>query len=233
MSRRMLVSIHDVMPDTLNQVRHLFDELVRQELTPVSLLVVPGCDWRTQDLEALRQMAGAGAELAGHGWTHEAGRIRGLRHRLHSLLISRNAAEHLSLDRRGVLRLMQDCHDWFSRHGLPAPSLYVPPAWALGDVCGADLRTLPYACVETLGGVHTPASRCFHRLPMVGYEADTRLRAAAVRIWNSVNLQWAAMGGTLRLGIHPGDPDLYLAQDLKQLIAEGGTALSYRELAPR
>lgn len=230
MSRRFLVSIHDVTPNSLDRVQQLFDQLLENDLLPVSLLVVPGAGWEAGDLDRLRSLVDAGAELAGHGWTHSAGRIRSLRHRLHSLVLSRDTAEHLALDRRQALQLMRDCHEWFGEHDLPEPRLYVPPAWAMGDVPREDLDTLPFRCFETLGGVYVKDSHRFYALPMVGYEVDTRLRAMGVRLWNRINLARAGRDRPLRLGIHPHDLQLLMARDLEALLAEGGQALSYTSL---
>ncbi|HKL52761.1 MAG TPA: DUF2334 domain-containing protein, partial [Wenzhouxiangellaceae bacterium] len=99
---KLLVSIHDVMPTTLDRVERIFDRLVAARLLPVMLLVVPGAGWRREDLDRLRAMLDAGAQPAGHGWRHEARHVRGLKHILHSALISRRAAEHLALSRKEI-----------------------------------------------------------------------------------------------------------------------------------
>lgn len=230
MSRKLLISIHDVAPDTLPQVHGIMDLLESCGLLPVTLLVVPGAGWCDRDIEKLARLRNRGAELAGHGWTHRSRSVRGWKHRLHSALISRDAAEHLSLDRAEIQRLMQDCHDWFIQWGLPGPDLYVPPAWALGDLPLSALTTLPYRYVETLTGVYCCQQRCFRILPMAGYEADTRMRVPVVRLWNAVNLGWAGDWRPVRLGIHPHDLSLRLADDLAALLRQGGTALLYGTL---
>lgn len=228
---RLLVSIHDVMPSTLDRVERILDRLRAAALTPVTLLVVPGTGWRRADLVRLRAMVSAGAELAGHGWTHEVRHVRGVKHRLHSALISRRAGEHLALSPRGILRLMLENHRWFARHDLPEPTLYVPPAWAMGPIPRHILDRLPFDRYETLAGVYDANDRLFHRLPMVGFEADTALRAVAVRAFNRLNRAWALAGGRpLRLGIHPDDFELKLADDLQIMLEAGGMPLSYAAL---
>ncbi len=59
-------------------------------------------------------------------------------HRLHAALISRDVAEHLSRPAHELVALVHRCHGWFAAHGLPAPTLYVPPAWALGGTRWLD-----------------------------------------------------------------------------------------------
>lgn len=228
---RLLVSIHDVMPDTLSRTETIFGKLGQAGLSPVTLLVVPGSGWREAHLDRLRQLVDAGAELAGHGWSHKARRIRGPKHWLHSRLISRCAAEHLALTRFGILRLMLRNHAWFARHDLSPPALYVPPAWAMGNVPAPVLNRLPFAQYETLAGVYSVREQRLCRLPMAGFETDTTWRAVSVAGLNQLNRLWARLGHrALRLGIHPYDFDLKLANSLRQWIREGGETLSYSEL---
>lgn len=228
---RLLVSIHDVMPATLDRSEAIFERLATADLLPVTLLVVPGSGWDEHGIDRLKSMVAAGAELAGHGWCHEIRRIRGPKHWLHSRLISRRAAEHLALSRTGVLRLMLRNRAWFGRHGLPTPQLYVPPAWAMGPVPNRMLDRLPFDFHETLAGVYDARRKHFHRLPMAGFETDTVVRAAFVAGFNRLNRVWARAGHRpLRLGIHPFDFDLRLADSLSGWIRAGGQALAYSDV---
>lgn len=228
---RLLVSIHDVMPGTLDRTLAIFERLHSAGLVPVTLLVVPGSGWDERGIERLNELVAGGAELAGHGWCHQVGRIRGPKHWLHSRLISRRAAEHLALSRFGILRLMLRNRAWFADHGLAAPQLYVPPAWAMGPVPQSLLDRLPFDFHETLAGVYDARGQRFHRLPMAGFEADTALRAAFVAGFNRLNRGWARSSDRpLRLGIHPFDFDLRLAGSLRGWIDEGGQALGYSGL---
>ena len=221
------------MPETLALPGRILDDLRAAGFGCATLLVVPGRGWRAPELERLREFCAAGAELAGHGWTHRAAAPRTLAHRLHSLLISRDAAEHLSLAADDIAALIRRCHAWFAEHALPGPVLYVPPAWAMGPLPRPAIDQLPFAHYETLAGVYTPADRRFRPLPVVGYETDTWLRALPVRISNAFNRALAGPARPLRLAIHPHDFQLKLAGDLQRLIAAGGRAISYRELGRR
>jgi uncharacterized protein len=228
---RLLVSIHDVMPATLGRVERIFGRLLDAGLSPVTLLVVPGTGWQHEDLDRLREMVALGAELAGHGWRHEVRQVRGFKHRLHSALISRRAGEHLALSSRQIMRLILKNHRWFARHDLPEPGLYVPPAWAMGPVPRRILDRLPFDRHEMLTGVYEVKHKRFYRLPMAGFEADTAFRAVSVRAFNRINRAWARTGNRpLRLGIHPDDFELMLAEDLRAMLAAGGQPLSYTAL---
>lgn len=217
---RALISIHDVMPETLGRVQAILDRLHAHNHAGITLLVVPGREWSADDVAQLRQWSRAGIELAAHGWHHRARRIRGLWHRLHSLLLSRDAAEHLALDTDEIAELMRDSALWFEQQGLPTPTSYVPPAWALGALPRRRLPSLPYGQIEVTRGIIDGESGRLHPLPLVGFEADTGFRAAFLRCWNRFQAWRASRTGRhLRIGIHPTDPELFLAEDLNSFIA--------------
>ncbi|MQX35380.1 polysaccharide deacetylase family protein [Roseospira navarrensis] len=217
-----ILSIHDVMPGTLEPVGDLLAVLDRHGAGPVDLLVVPGLDWRPDQIRTLQGWADAGHRLAGHGWRHRVDRVRGLKHRLHSLLLSRDVAEHLALDADGIADLIDRCHAWFGAHDLPVSDLYVPPAWALGAIPRRDLAALPFARYEVFTGFIDGRSGRWHPVPMIGFEADTVWRAGPVRVWNTLNREHARFCRTpLRVAIHPHDLSYRLGGTLRRLIETG------------
>ncbi|MDN3516437.1 polysaccharide deacetylase family protein [Aquisalimonas lutea] len=217
---RSLISIHDVMPETLERVQALIDRVREHGHTAITLLVVPGRAWTPEQVRTLAQWHAAGMELAAHGWFHRVDAVRGLYHRIHAALISRDVAEHLARDEDGIVRLMRASAEWFPRNGLPAPATYVPPAWALGRIRRERLRELPYQRVEVLGGLLDTATGRVERLPLAGFEADSRPVAAFLRAWNAHQARRArASGRPLRIGIHPRDGELHLRTDLDRFLA--------------
>lgn len=226
-----LISIHDVMPSTLPQVHDLLALLRDHGHRHVTLLVVPGHAWSASGVEQLRTWQQAGLELAAHGWSHRAAHVRGVRHRLHAALISRHAAEHLALDTCGIRQLMQASAAWFPQRGLQAPSTYVPPAWALGQMPRAGLTDLPFRQIELMGGLLDIRTGQIQHLPLLGFQADTRLRAGFLAVWN--RLQVLRMGQRherpLRIGIHPDDAQLYLSASLERCLARVPRSIRYRD----
>lgn len=231
-----LISVHDVMPETLPAVQESLALLAEQGIDRCALLVVPGAGWGDASLAELHRIAACGHELVAHGWLHRT-RPRSPWHRVHAGLISRNVAEHLALDRAGIVELMQRSARWFADNDLAVPATYIPPAWALGRLRSADLVSTPFAVIETLRGlrVRTPDGRFhFEALPLVGFEADTPLRAEVLSNWNRLQLRRARrLGRPLRIALHPHDHQLHLARQLRAVLALGWTPLSYAATADR
>jgi len=231
-----LISVHDVMPDRLSAVQASLTLLAEYGIERCALLVVPGAGWRGETLQVLHQLAAQGHELVAHGWLHQT-RPRGPWHRVHAGLISRNVAEHLALDRSGIVRLMQRSANWFAEQGLPIPDTYIPPAWALGRLRSDDLLQTPFTVVETLRGLRVRSAEQgfrFEALPLVGFEADTPLRAEVLSNWNRLQLRRARrLGRPLRIALHPFDQQLHLGRQLRAVLALGWTPLSYAAAADR
>lgn len=208
-----VVSIHDVGPDTLEQVAELLDGIRPWAGTAVSLLVVPGLDWGAADLDRIREWQAEGFELAGHGWIHH-GPPRTLRHRVHGWVLSRDQAEHLSRSESEVEALMRAGVEWFDAHDLGTPELYVPPAWALGAIGRAALERLPYRRIEVLRGFYllkTGRAPALYPCPLIGFEADTLFRQAALIAFNAAATRWARLRRRpLRIGFHPHDLSMRL-----------------------
>ncbi len=215
-------------------VRRTLALLEHHGVHPVTLLVVPGTGWDARGVVELKALEGAGYRLAGHGWRHRAEHIRGLRHRLHSLFLSRNVAEHLALDRDGILALMRRGWDWFEAQGLNPPTLYVPPAWALGAVGATELRQAGlFRWVETFSGVLDVASGRLSPSPVLGYEADAAIRAPVLRLWNAWGRRRGDVMGWVRIGIHPHDLDLPLGGALVADLKRYRRYADYAALAER
>lgn len=230
MTRRAVVTLHDVTPATLDDCLAALALLRRRGVDPVTLLVVPGAGWSGPDLDTLRDLAAEGYPLAAHGWSHRAPIPGSTYHTLHSALISRDEAEHLSRSNAELKERVTRSARWFVRVGLDTPAFYVPPAWAMGRLSGSDLAVLPFRFYETLTGIRDIGTGRFRRLPLVGYLADTPVRVWALRVSNALNLIGAAiLRRPLRVAIHPPDLQLPLADELLRLLDRGWRFLTVEE----
>lgn len=229
-----LISVHDLMPRTMPAVRRTLQLLEDTVSGPVTLLVVPGAGWNREGVAELKALQRAGYRLAGHGWAHHVDMIVRPYHRLHSLFISRRVAEHLALNEDGIIGLINRCYDWFADQGLELPTLYVPPAWAMGSVRAEHLADhCPFARYETFAGVLSMPGGKLHRTALLGYEADRALRSPVIRAWNALNRRRAARGGPIRIGIHPFDSELRLRADLIADLKRYGRLIDYDDLGER
>lgn len=213
-----IVSIHDVMPHTLAGVNSLIALIPEQQKPKVLLLVVPGLDWSPEQIDTLKKLSDDGFELGGHGWRHCTPHISSLYHRAHSLIISRNVAEHLSYSKAELNDLIQRNYEWFEQKALPKPETYVPPAWAMGKLNRDDFKALPFRYYENTRGLYDSEKGCSRRLPLAGFEADTWLRANFLRPWNNLNRWFASSAKPLRISLHPYDLDYRLSQQLRSFI---------------
>jgi hypothetical protein len=223
---RVIWSIHDVSPETVAWADNMVVRLTSSGASPLMILIIPAGDWPSTALDVVGGWESAGHILALHGWDHQALRPNGVYHRLHSLMLSRDAAEHLSRDRAEMLTRIDRGRKWFESNGLREPAVYVPPAWALGAVRATDLEEGGFRWVETLTGIHDAKKGKQRLLPLVGFEADNAWRSAALRVSNAVNLAITrATGSPIRVAIHPHDDAGLLAHDLDRWIRRGCRAV--------
>ena len=230
-SLQAIVSVHDVMPQTLPQIEAILEKLKKRPVAPVTILVVPGKQWSGQQLDWLRGQQAEGIVIAGHGWQHQVTERKTLYHKLHGLLLSRMVAEHLSLSEQEIVALIKRCYHWFIDHGFEAPPLYVPPAWAMGSIQNKTLDTLPFSMYENFTGVYRAGEQDFTRLPLAGYEADNVLRTSFLAGWNRFNEMRARKNNRpLRITLHPHDLSLGLAKQIDRQLSRADGFLDYHQL---
>lgn len=217
------------MPDNVSQVRTFLQQLSRFPAKDICLLIVPGCQWQSKQIQELRAWQEQGYELAGHGWRHQAESISGVYHHLHSQLLSRDVAEHLCLSSRQIATLIQGSYDWFIANELNPPALYVPPAWALGNIRHEDLESLPYQYYETLFGFLDISNRQYWRCPLIGFEARSRWQGRLLNLFNQINILSARASRPLRISLHPYDRDYYLGHAIDNILSSAQQTLNYRQ----
>ena len=225
-----VLSIHDVAPHTLERVEKIIDKLPEKAHKHLILLVIPGLSWQKEQVETLRQFQKQGFILAGHGWYHKAKNIRSFYHKCHSLFVSRDVAEHLSLNENEILEMMQRNRSWFAEHELDIPDCYVPPAWALGNISRSALQQSGFRYIETTGGYIDSTSKQSKTFPLIGFEADTPLRKYTLLAWNKINAMLSSKTKPLRISIHPYDDSYLLADSMWSWLHSVDAFHSYRSL---
>jgi predicted deacetylase len=224
-------SIHDVSPDSFVSAQTLVDRLSTAGRRPLCILVVPSGDWEAHQIDTLGQWESERHILAAHGWSHRATPARSFYHRMHARFFSRDVAEHLSKSSAESMSIVRRAERWFRDVGLSAPALYVPPAWALGSVRCSAFGDTGFRWVETLTGIYDVRADRMHRLPLVGFEADTQTRRWFLRASNAVNWRLgAAMNRPVRVAVHPDDPRLLLERDLAAAVYMPGQSLGPEDL---
>lgn len=230
---KAIISIHDCMPETMDKIQNILEWLKEHNVPPVTLLVVPGKNWTRQHLSQLQEYTKEGHTLAAHGWHHHT-QPKKILHRIHALIISKNVAEHLDLHEQSILDLLKRSHQWFLQQKLPSPSLYVPPAWALGAIKKQSLLKTPFKQIEVTRGIIdlTSSKKPYLKtLPLTGYEADSPFRASFLVRWNQFQQKQAqAKAIPLRISIHPYDLDLPIAKQLETQLSTVESFLSYSDL---
>ena len=225
--KQSILSIHDVMPHTFKRIKQCLDELTQQSVPndKIYLLVVPGLQWKPEQIEQLKQWQSDGYQLAGHGWLHHFHKKASVYHHLHSFFISRNVAEHLSLSTSEIQDLIEDNYNWFLEHNFTPPKLYVPPAWAMGNIKLTQLSHLPFEFYELSSGIYDAKNKQFHTLPLTGYEADQLWRVPILKIWNGLNMTWLSKNRPVRISIHPYDFSYRLAKSIRKHLASSNQYL--------
>ena len=233
---KAIISLHDIMPETLDSVEAIIHWLEQMGIPPFSLLIVPGKAWDAQSIKKLRNYSQRGYPIVPHGWHHHT-RPRKLFHHLHAALISKDVAEHLDLDGKGILNLLVRSKQWFIDQAIPVSELYVPPAWALGFISPATLARAPFSQIEVTRGVlhlKLKGALRFEKLPLTGYEADSTFRVQFLRRWNAHQESQAKKNQqALRISIHPHDLKLPLAGQLEAQLKRVDRFINYSDLSPQ
>lgn len=229
---KSIVSIHDVMPDTFNNVMGILETLKNCSVPDdkIYLLIVPGLAWRPSQLQTLKSLQSSGYQFSGHGWLHRIQRKTAIKHHLHAALISRNVAEHLSLRTDEISDLIERNYGWFIDNGFSAPQLYVPPAWAMGAIDLVALQRLPFRYYEYSSGILDSNNNRFESLALTGYEADRWWRVPFLQSWNRLNTHWLARRRALRIAIHPNDFQFRMSREMLADIGRSREFLSCAEV---
>jgi hypothetical protein len=207
---RLVVSVHDVAPSTLGEVRWLLAALDRAGVGTRVLKVVPAEDG-TGDLRnvpefgpLLRDEVARGSEVVLHGFTHRtAGPLRGARwDRARARLFGPDAAEFLSIDEVTMRRRITDGTAILGDLGL-RPHGFCAPGWLAAPQLTGALREAGYRYDLRFGSVHDLARDRHLRVPGFGYMGAGSGQERLVGIEGAlVRTAWSR-AAFLRVFLHP------------------------------
>lgn len=214
LSRRLLLSIHDVTPATVPQVerlhKHLCDHGTARAL---AMLVVPD-HWNSTAVASdssfkswLRARHGAGDEIILHGWSHrDESRADSAFSRFKGRWMTAGEGEFLSLLRDEALRRLRDGRALLEDIiGAPVPG-FVAPAWLYGPGARAALAEAGFAFAEDHFRVWAPQSGAIlARGPVITWATRSVPRAASSLAFAAVARATLNAFPTVRIGVHPGD----------------------------
>lgn len=232
--RRVLISVHDVAPAYLGEIRWLLRELDRLGARPRNLLVIPnhrgqGDLRQFPELVALLQEEVAlGSEIVLHGYTHSrVGAWRGdLLTKFRAALFASDVAEFVSVEwpeaRARLLAgqvILQDV-------GLGAVG-FCPPGWLHTGELADLLRELGFAyLVEMLFLYDLQVNRPVVT-PWMGFMGTGRLHEEGAQLGARLLAPWRASASSVSVFLHPqGAPHSPICRrvlrELSSLLKEGG-----------
>lgn len=237
-SRSLVVSIHDVSPQTREATERILAELAELGVRKVSLLVIPDhhhkghllddpefCTW-------LRGRAQRGDEVVMHGYFHRRDQKAGetFRQKLTTRYYTAGEGEFFDIAGADALRIVSQARQEFRKIGLD-PQGFVAPAWLLSEGADRALQRLGIAYTTRVSGVFDYTTGVRHASQSLVWSTRSWPRRIVSRIWNAFLFRRLKSRPLLRIGIHP--PDLghrAVWQQIKALTAKAladRTAVTY------
>jgi predicted deacetylase len=195
----LIVSVHDVAPSTLGEVRWLLSRLDEEGVRPRVLKVIPGEPSVTDEgRRELASVVGAeavgGSEIVLHGWTHRAaGAYHGsLADRLRARLFAGNGAEFLSLQPDEMRTRLSEGRQWLAGVGLD-PAGFCAPGWLWTPELPAAAREAGFRYLVGLRGLLDLRDGRRIGMAPIGFMGATRSTELAWRLGEV--LIWRPMAG--------------------------------------
>jgi predicted deacetylase len=208
---RLLVSLHDVSPLTLDACRDAIAVLCDAgvPVSALTLLVVPfhearvSLDEHPPTLELLHELADQGAALVAHGYTHRmTGQPRAPIAWLVARWFARGEGEFAACSAAEAERRLTLAAAIFARARLDGRLLgFVPPAWLLSRDAAAAVAAQGFAFCERFAGIVRGDHLLARRL--VGWGSRTAIEAIATSAWAWLQSRRAPID--TRMAVHPSD----------------------------
>jgi hypothetical protein len=211
--RRLLASIHDVHPGSLDAVERLAAQCERHLGGPhYAMLVVPD-HWGRNAIAGnagfaarLRGWADRGIEMFVHGWFHQdRSRHSGLAS-LKARHLTASEGEFLGLDRAEAARRMAEGKALIEDAIGRPPAGFIAPAWLYGPGALEALAESGFPLAEDHMKVWRPASgEVVARGPVITWASRSGPRAASSLVAAALGRSLLGPLETVRVAVHPGD----------------------------
>src|SRR5579871_2720555 len=206
----MVVSVHDVAPPLIEEVRHVLEALDAVGARPRVLKVIPNMDGRhdirqnARFMELLAAEVDAGSEIVLHGYTHHAaGPLRGpALARLRARLFAGDVAEYLTLTSTQMMERLIDGRDILRAVGVN-PHGFCPPGWLASPKLPALLKRCGFRYYLTMATLlYLPTER---RLltPWMGYIGADPLQERLVGLGGRLCAVIAPSLPVVKVFLHP------------------------------
>jgi uncharacterized protein len=210
--RSLIVSLHDVAPQTHGQTAEILEQLRMTGVAVTSLLVVPDYHRRGKATENshfvswLRELEEAGHEVVIHGYFHQRPRRNGegIKARFLTRVYTDDEGEFYDLPYDDALARITTARDEFHAARL-SPIGFIAPAWLLSRAgqeaardAGMEYTTRIGSIIDLLTGESQPARSLV-------YSVRSPWRQTASLAWNAALARGVEMRELVRLSIHPAD----------------------------
>jgi predicted deacetylase len=207
----LLVSVHDVSPLTLEQSRQAVDLAVAAgvPISALTVLVIPrhedriALDQHAGTSHWLAELAGKGAHLMMHGYTHRmVGRCYSPRGLAWAHGFARGQGEFYRCSAEETQTRLDRGRTILEAAGLAeATRSFVPPAWLLSAPAREVVRRGGFDFYEEMGGI--VANQGLRARRLLGWGSLSTLEATATSWWAAI--QRSRQAKDTRFAIHPAD----------------------------
>lgn len=207
---RLVVSIHDVAPPLVREVRYLLDALDGAGVRPRVLKVIPNLDG-AHDARAdpafarlLAEEAAAGSEIVLHGFTHRvAGPLRGpVQTRLRARLFAGPVAEFLTLTSAQMVERLTEGRQILREIGVE-PRGFCAPGWLAPAQLSSLLARGGFRYYVTMLTVRDVVAGRTLLTPWMGYMGAGAGQERLIRLGGRVVSVAAPVAAATKVFFHP------------------------------
>jgi predicted deacetylase len=239
--RRLIVSFHDLTPETRQPCERFLQQMRRIGVVRISLLVVPRFHGarpvhQNEVFAAwLRRCQAEGHDICLHGYTHRATAIRGgpIQQGL-ARLYTNGDGEFFQLDRDQATDLLRQGLAVLDAAGL-RPIGFTPPAWLISPAALGAVRASGLQYSTRLNHIDLLTADRTLAAPTIGFSSRSAWRRLASLIWTQSCSRLYRRRAIVRVAAHPIDLRYpHMEEALVRVVQQalpGRCACTYADLA--